>query len=477
MPSLIVLLAIAPVLIGIEPPDSVFGYQPAAVAWWMVLGGSVCVTLVTGVLLARWTQALHHTGQAKYAMRADRFSHVAQIALLALHVAACLLLGWPEIVGAALGKPTGLTRLASLVPYFGCLVTLWWFVSGIQRRVIEMSLISRLDRGEPIASLPSRLALTWDRVRSQLVVTLGPIIVAYVLLRLADGYVGVQVALFAFIVLLSPMLITKLLPTVPLPAGQLRTMIEMLAQSQRVRVRSVRIWNTRGVMANAAVVGVLPPFRCVLLSDAVLNFMREKHIAAIILHECAHIRKWHPLWYLFSLLSVSWIGAWVFDSANTLLHNSERIAAYLHLLPEWWIFVPYAMLIVLTFGFVSRTFEREADALAVDALTKTPFVAEPDPEDARTPRERAISIMKATLLRTSQINGVSPDRRSFTHGSIVKRGIWLNKLKNADIGKGKAFTNARLLRLGVLMLMICAGLILVLDHQAWLELQQAFTEQ
>lgn len=475
MPSLLVLLAIAPVLLSIKSPGTVLGFQATAIAWWFVVGGTVLVTLVAGSLLIRWNRAINTGGDPKYARLADRGAQVAQHALLSIHLIGCLGLGWPEIVAQSIGESVNAARTLALVPFFAGLITLWWLVSGVQRRVLEMSLISRLDRGEPVETLPSRAALTWDRVRSQLVVTLGPVVIAYTLFRLCEGYPALQIVAFVGVVVVSPMLIVRLLPTVPLQPGRLRTSIELLARTQHVRVRSVRVWNTRGVMANAAVVGVVPPFRCVLLSDAVLNFMREQHVAAIILHECAHIRKRHPMWYVFALLSVSWVGAYLLDSCSSWMHRQQSLAWMTDTLPSWWTYVPYGMMIALSFGLVSRTFEREADALAVDAMTKTPFVNPEDSQDARPARHRAVSIMKATLLRTSQINGIPPDRRSFTHGSITKRGVWLNRLKSADIGTGRAYVNARLLRCAIVVLMVGAGLILLFDTHAWSELQRAFS--
>ena len=90
------------------------------------------------------------------------------------------------------------------------------------------------------------------------------------------------------------------------------------------------------------------------------------------------------------------------------------------LLPAWAdaVSVPVsAVLALAVFGFVSRRFERQADAFAVAHLSRAEQLgADGDGEPRVTPT--AVESMCSALEAVAQLNNVDPERRSWRHGSI-----------------------------------------------------------
>ena len=91
----------------------------------------------------------------------------------------------------------------------------------------------------------------------------------------------VAVAIF----LASPVLLRRIWSTTPLPDGPLRTKLLKLCNRIGLRVAEILIWHTDGVMVNAAVVGLVPRMRYILLSDTLLEAMTEDEIEAVFGHE------------------------------------------------------------------------------------------------------------------------------------------------------------------------------------------------
>ena len=80
------------------------------------------------------------------------------------------------------------------------------------------------------------------------------------------------------------------------------------------KIRGIRLfqWNTGGTLCTAMVAGFLPGFRRLLVSDALLWRLTPGETAMVLLHELAHIRRWHlplrlislvPIWGLATLIS------------------------------------------------------------------------------------------------------------------------------------------------------------------------------
>lgn len=210
----------------------------------------------------------------------------------------------------------------------------------------------------------------------------------------------------------------------------MRDELKSLARDAGVGVREIWVWPTDGLVANAAVMGVLPGLRCVMLSDCLLESMPRAQIHAVMAHELGHVVRRHLVWMIAVVL-----GCWTLasllitplaqemyermaaaaadDSQSAVLHGAAlaRDAAVL-------------ALGLVAFGFASRRFERQADTFAVQLLSER--------EDRREATPDAVDAMVGALGSVALLNHVPPSRSSWRHGSIAWRQDYLRRLTGAD---------------------------------------------
>tara|TARA_R110002073_G_scaffold65315_1_gene163175 strand:+ start:11432 stop:13027 length:1596 start_codon:yes stop_codon:yes gene_type:complete len=174
----------------------------------------------------------------------------------------------------------------------------------------------------------------------------------------------VQLIGFAFVALLLsilgvhlPTLLRGTWETVPLPAGRERMLYDSVAKMADFTAREVLLWRTGNLMANAAIVGLTPSRRVVLLSDSLLASLDERALAAVYGHEIAHSKLHHvPIfcsWFLFFLVGAMGVVA-TLDGAGPW----TELAVVGGALCTWG----------LAFGWLSRRCELEADLFAAELL-------------------------------------------------------------------------------------------------------------
>ncbi|MCD6304301.1 MAG: M48 family metalloprotease, partial [Planctomycetes bacterium] len=180
----------------------------------------------------------------------------------------------------------------------------------------------------------------------------------------------------------------------------------------RLRFRDLLVWRTGGMIANAAVMGLVGRFRYVLLSDGLLENLEEGEVRAIFAHEAGHIVS-HHLFYalLFAVSSVALCGM-----------AGEAVSAWLDL--SDWAGETLTLLMLggawgVGFGFLSRRFERQSDVIA--AWSSGPEGPRPD---GRISPEGAAVFCRA-LERVGQLNGIPPGQWNWRHGSIAARVAYI----------------------------------------------------
>jgi Zn-dependent protease with chaperone function len=165
--------------------------------------------------------------------------------------------------------------------------------------------------------------------------------------------------LFAALLLLGfalvlPSLLRNTWDTAPLAAGWQSDVIARTAQQAGFRCKEIRVWHTSNLMANAAVIGFLPQHRVVLFSDALLQELGPAELAAVFAHEIGHAQRRH-VWIFaayalgFFLLADAAL-AWLALESMTL---------------ELGLFAALVLLWYLSFGYLSRRFELDADLESV----------------------------------------------------------------------------------------------------------------
>ncbi len=112
-------------------------------------------------------------------------------------------------------------------------------------------------------------------------------------------------SVFAVMICL-PWMVRLALGLKPLPPGPTRDRLTAAARRLRFRCSDVLLWNTRGGMANAMVIGVLPWPRYVVFTDRFLEEFNGDEVEAVFGHEVGHIKHHHMPYYLgFFMLSMA----------------------------------------------------------------------------------------------------------------------------------------------------------------------------
>jgi Zn-dependent protease with chaperone function len=249
------------------------------------------------------------------------------------------------------------------------------------------------------------------------------------------------IAAAAGVFLFSPLIARAVLDTQSLPQGPLRETLSDVCRRHRIGVRDLLLWNTNGSMINAAVMGLIAPLRYVLITDALLETLRENEVRAVMAHEIGHVRRRHMVWLVLCLLACFLLAA---IAVELPLRSIERT---LHLGSAWdeplTIFSALMQLVIglWVFGWICRRFERQADTFAVQHLSG---LGTPQAMNGHVTSE-SVDAMRGALETIAQLNTVDPSRHSWRHGSIR----WRQRYLDSIIGKPIAALHIDRLIVGV----------------------------
>lgn len=254
---------------------------------------------------------------------------------------------------------------------------------------------------------------------------------------------------------LAPVLVVRIWKTRPLPPGPLRDQLEALCRQMHVRCRDIRIWESGGVLSNAAAMGVVAPARYLLITDALLREMEPEQIRAIFAHELGHIRCRHlPFAGLFALGSAvcSGAAAWAVLLLLGLWWDMQDLQAWavadvvtLGILGVVW---------ALGFGYISRRFERQSDV--VGAWASGPGRPPQDPRDYSISPAGA-EVFARSLRQVAMLNGMSLSQRNWRHGRMADRIEYILHLGQGGGSRREIDRTVRRIKL-VLLLALLAGL-------------------
>jgi Zn-dependent protease with chaperone function len=256
------------------------------------------------------------------------------------------------------GAPVGLHAIALLV-------------CGWLQTLVGYTLLAIDARARALSTRTEEVVRAWRFQGRMLLSSIAPLVL-YVLIAWGLGrFEGVRAridhvqlfgALFAGALMLGflaflPFLLQRTWDTQPLPPGPLRDLLEAQARAAGFRCRDILVWRTESQMANAAVVGIAPRLRVVLLSDALLSQLLPRETLAVFAHEVGHARRHHVLVF------VAWSVAFFLfvDLATLSWLPDDALAAGAVLGPAlaaWY----------LGFGWLSRRFELDADLFSVELL-------------------------------------------------------------------------------------------------------------
>ena len=164
---------------------------------------------------------------------------------------------------------------------------------------------------------------------------------------------------------LAPLLVQCSYPTEALPADHpVSVMARDLCRAANVRISSIRRLNLgEARIANAMVAGLLPGYRCIYVSDRLLETFTPAEVRSILAHEIGHVKMRH-LWcnLAFGVVAGLVLTPLAIGLAS-LLGLSDSFLPSIVLLVVWWSVV---------FSYCARRFERAADLYAVELTGSAP---------------------------------------------------------------------------------------------------------
>ncbi len=436
---------------------------------WVILGSDrigwiLLVVLVQpplfgalGVLAARRTRKLL-SAQPHAPQIAQLFYHWAtlwlRVGLVAGFAVAVLLTGWPDLFDLGRVHPTLqiIGDLIVLSPFLASVMATWVAAYPLEAALRGQSLGWADDpAGDGEQRWPLRTYLDFN-LRHQFLVVAAPMTLILFAANVIRGYDSLlqdwsgwiwtpdcllgAVALGVFIV--APAMLTRIWRTAPLEAGPVRERLEQVCRRIQLRCRAILVWKSDGIMINAAVMGVIPGIRYVLLSDALLTTMTPSQIEAVFAHEAGHVRKHHIQNFLLFAF-VGWLLvaglmellAWTTSSVDSAFSLSIGTIQGIGL-------VATVLFWTLGFGWLSRRFERHADLFGARCVTpdardcKLPCSVHPDEGTSLPGTGRVcatgVAVFASALDRVAVLNGIPHEERSWRHSSIGSRIRFLASL-------------------------------------------------
>lgn len=455
-----------------------------------VLTASVVTVLICA---AGWIAQRTIAGLRRYPERRDSILHAYDFARrwhgMALYLGYVLVLsvcGWGWAIQQTWrydGRLLPLPEVPLLLPLLLPMIVAWAFWFGADRAAHRA-----LHPEVRTVNLPALLARRGGYVLFHLRARLGMVLIPIGLLvfqkelRYRLGWTGPEaeewlnrlgLAILLLVIPLMPLLVRVILGLERLPDGPIRQRLEAVARRLGFRYSDLLVWKTRGSMANAMVLGLLPWPRYVVFTDRMLDEFRTEEIEAVFGHEIGHVKHQHMLYYMgFLLVSIAVVAlsmarivpvlsgwGWTLEGDGAVwgLVNRDMLA----LLPLVGVLVAY---IFVVFGYLSRRCERQADIYGCRAVScGDPGCVGHDP--AALPAQpglcpTGIRIFIRALEKVAYVNGISKDRpgflQSWQHSTIALRIEFLQSMLHEPDLEPRFQRRVALVKVGLLVLLATA---------------------
>jgi STE24 endopeptidase len=496
-------------------PDPVWA-PSAAVSAALTAAGVLVVTIYAWTLARRTRRALERdpVGRDAALARYERGRLIHRLLVFGTYAGSLFLLGWGRTAywlwGAGTGRPWPLTgsvpwsgaELVLLTPFLASLFLSWacFFdadrtVHRTAQRIYGIDPLSRawLDQNalplEPQAPFGGRLSYILFQTRQTLALVFIPLSLLLAMKEVrrhfrdarAEWEVAIDAVGILAVFVCMPWLVRLALGLRTMPAGPLKERLMATARRLRFRFSDILLWHTRGGMANAMVIGLLPWPRYVVFTDRLLEDFSEDEVEAVFGHEVGHVKHRHMLYYL-GFLSGSLLVLWLSgERLAPVLEQMPAVAYWLNPpLQQWHEFMrmlpPTALMLAyvfVVFGFLSRRCERQADVFGCRTVSclrgDCPGHRRDEllPEGGRGLCPTGIRTFVGALEKVALVNGISRDRpgflQSWQHSTIARRVQFLQGVL-VDPGLERRFQRRVAAVKWALLAVLCALLALVLHY-------------
>jgi len=435
-------------------------------AWF--LAGYVVLIVGLGVWSRRLSRGVDYENFNSHLKRFNRATGLARLAVPVWFFIGVFFLEWGNLVNTALLfwhlRPDRFDSPGLLIgslPAFLAWIGLLWAQYPADVCFREQGLLAQLDAGLPIHRPPALASYLRVNLRLQVLFTVAPVMVLVVLrdllslglepLGLAEQdslaiQLGVSIATAALVLIFAPEMLRRILQTEPMPAGPLRARLEGVCRRHNIRYKDVLLWRTDFNMGNAAVMGLIPQTRYILMSDLLLETMTDEQIEAVFAHEIGHIIHRHMLWFaiffgglMFALVGFSGpVGDWLYSWMGQT-QWPEALATLLGAAAGFSLFL-----------YLSRKFERQADVFAARTIHEETAL-----DGASHVGPHGAEVFASALHQVARINCIPITAASWCHGSIARRMAYLRGLSE-DPRRTAQFDRFMSRLYAVLIVALCA---------------------
>ncbi|MBN1102676.1 MAG: M48 family metalloprotease [Deltaproteobacteria bacterium] len=338
---------------------------------------------------------------------------VLSIALFALDIFLFDLKAWLQAVPGFrfLTVLPGVAALSVFLVYLG---TIWYFGYPVYRSIFRTGLslraflLSQLKFNVPILFPWVFLTLIYDLL--SLISWRG----VEVFLNSQGGQILFFAGFLGILAVFMPGLIQYWWECGPFVPSEKLGEIENFLRQKAFSYRSLLRWPIfEGRMLTAGIMGLVPRYRYILVTDALMEALSVEELKAVLAHEMGHAKHHHMIFYLVFLVGYVVLSSGILDLSfqllavqpffGKMLETGEPqgadlfyLALSLPLLASMVVYFRYVM------GFFMRHFERQADLFSAVAMGG--------------PRETISSLEKIAFL-----SGKIRDLPSWHHFSIRER--------------------------------------------------------
>ncbi len=379
--------------------------------------------------------------------------------------------------------------LLAAVPFLLSIVLVWIATYPGDRAIREIALETYLFRGRPVQPVWPLPRYLLFNLRHQVLFIFVPmllILAARDLIMLYEGRLrelsGQEVlpdlllgVAAVGVAIIAPTILRRVWVTQPLPEGPLRDRLLHLCGKLRMRCREILVWHSGGMIVNAAVMGVIAPFRYFLITDAMLEQMDDQRIEAVFGHEAGHVKRHHILFFLL----FAFISGCLVTSLGYRSRGMDRTTYQI-------VIVIAAVVLTLKwgglFGWISRCFERQADIYGVRTLAASGVPCKiacelHSPAETGNPSGTRSSgdplcmttahIFGETLNEVALLNGIPTEARSWRHGSISSRSRTVIKFAQDPWATARFERKVYRIKAAIFVGALLSGLLAAWDLKLW----------
>jgi Zn-dependent protease with chaperone function len=346
-----------------------------------------------------------------------------------------------------------LEGIAALSIFFLYLATLWYFAFPAYQKVFR----SGIDRAAFVKSnfnLNLPVLFPWLAISAVYdAVSLSPFPQVKGFLNTIEGQMLFFACFLSVLMIFMPHLVQSWWGCRPLEPSFKSTQLRSFLDAKRFKVRHILKWPLfEGKALTAGIMGVLPRFRYILVTDALLEVLSTEELKAVLAHEMGHAKYRHFFFYLIFFVGYMVLSFGLFDlffylyAASSLFGaeslvggggelNLFHLALSLPMLLSLLIYFRYVM------GFFMRNFERQADLYSAQVMGSPEFTT-------------------SSLEKIAYLSGNTRDVPSWHHFSIRERVEYLGRMLKDPHLLRKHNRFLALCLAGYLVLMICGGYVI-----------------